>query len=220
MTARPRERAPVVPWPGNPPSPFARASARERQRVATRERIFDAAIAEFRRVGFERASISDIARTAEVSRPSIYAHFPTLDHVLFELGWRCAQQIVRRIEPATTLADVLDRLAEAILEAEASVGDPWLFRELTSVFSRRSSVPDFDLADIPVLAELRRRFEAARLTGELRAGMPPDQAARLCLSAVLGHLVGIEAEPRERLADLRAIFALYLADAPCDSVSR
>lgn len=220
MTARPRERAPVVPWPGNPPSPFARASARERQRVATRERIFDAAIAEFRRVGFERASISDIARTAEVSRPSIYAHFPTLDHVLFELGWRCAQQIVRRIEPATTLADVLGRLAEAILEAEASVGDPWLFRELTSVFSRRSSVPDFDLDDIPVLAELRRRFETARLTGELRVGMPPDQAARLCLSAVLGHLVGIEAEPRERLADLRAIFALYLADAPRDGVSR
>ena len=118
MTARAEKRGAVLSWPSDPPSPFARASLREQQRSATRERIFDAAIAEFRRVGFERASISEIARTAGVSRPSIYAHFPTLDHVLFELGWRLALQIVRRLGPETTLAGVLDRLADALIEAE------------------------------------------------------------------------------------------------------
>ena len=214
MKARSQGRATILPVPTSMPSPFARISPRERQRSETRERIFEAAIAEFRRVGFERTSISDIAKAAEVSRPSIYAHFPTLDHVLFELGWRCALQIVRRLEPAQTLKQTLDRLAEAILEVEAGVGDRWLFRELISVFSRRSAVPEFDLADIPVLTELQRRFERARLAGELRPRMQPDQAARLCLSAVLGHLVGVDADPEERLADLRVIFSLYLADTP------
>lgn len=93
MTARAAKRTAVVPWPADPPSPFARGSLREQQRSVTRERIFDAAIAEFRRVGFERARVAEIARTADVSRPSIYAHFPSLDHVLFELGWRLALQI-------------------------------------------------------------------------------------------------------------------------------
>jgi AcrR family transcriptional regulator len=190
---------------------------REQQRSATRERIFDAAIAEFRRVGFERASISEIARTAGVSRPSIYAHFPSLDHVLFELGWRFALQIVRRLGPETTLAGVLDRLADAVIEVEISVDDALLFRELISIFSRRSSVPVFEVTEIPVLAELLKRFEDARVSGELRAGMPPEQAARLCLSGVLGHLVGVEATPQERRSDLRALFSLYLAEVPRDA---
>lgn len=220
MTARAEKRGAVLPWPADPPSPFARASLREQQRNATRERIFEAAIAEFRRVGFERASISEIARTAGVSRPSIYAHFPTLDHVLFELGWRLALQIVRRLDGESTLAGVLDRLADALIEAETSVGDPLLFRELVSIFSRRAAVPDFDVTTIPVLAELMRRFEAARASGELRAGMPPEQAARLCLSGVLGQLIGIDFVPEERRADLRALFSLYLADAPPDATTR
>jgi hypothetical protein len=39
--------------------------------------------------------------------------------------------------------------------------------------------------------------------------MPPEQAARLCLSGVFGHLLGIDATPEERRADLRALFSLY-----------
>lgn len=220
MTARARGAATILPRAVILPSPFTRVSAREKRRNETRERIFEAAIAEFRRVGFERTSISDIAKAADVSRPSIYAHFPTLDHVLFELGWRCALQIVRRLESARTLAQTLDALADSILEVELQVADRWLFRELISVFSRRSAVPDFDLADIPLLTELQLRFERARLAGELRPGMQPEQAARLCLSGVLGHLVGIDAEPEERLTDLRAIFSLYLADSPPDKRDR
>jgi hypothetical protein len=44
--------------------------------------------------------------------------------------------------------------------------------------------------------------------------MDPAQAARLCLSGVFGHLLGVDATPAERRADLRALFSLYLADAP------
>jgi len=208
--ARGKEEARILPWPADPPSPFVRTTLREQQRNATRERIFEAALAEFRRVGFERASISEIARTAGVSRPSIYAHFPTLDHVLFELGWRFALQIVRRLGPESTLAGVLERLADALIEVETSVGDAPLFRALVGQFSRRAAGPEFDVTEIPVLAELMKRFEDARAAGELRAGMEPDQAARLCLSGVLGHFLGVDAGPEERRSDLRALFSLYL----------
>jgi AcrR family transcriptional regulator len=198
-------------WLSEPRSPFVRTGARERQRAATRERLYQAALAEFRSKGFERASVSEIARAARVSRPSFYAHFPTLDHILFELAWRLSLQIVRRLEGATGLRATLDRLADALIEAEEAVGDAVLFREMISVFARRSPAPDLDPSEIPVLAELMRRFEAAREAGELRGGMPPEQAARLCLSGVFGHLLGVDAAPAERRADLRALFSLYVA---------
>jgi AcrR family transcriptional regulator len=214
MSARAARRAPASDWPSDPSSPFLRIGSRERQRSATRERIFAAALAEFRRSGYERAHVAEIARAAGVSRPSFYAHFPTVDHVLFEWTWRLAAQIVRQLEGASGLRATLDRLADALIEAEQAVGDAALFRELISIFVRRPAGPEFDGAEIPVLGELLRRFERARAAGELRAGMSPEQAARLCLSGVFGHLLGVEATPAERRADLRALFSLYAGDAP------
>jgi AcrR family transcriptional regulator len=200
-------------WLSEPRSPFVRTGPRERQRAATRERLYVAALAEFRSKGFERASVAEIARAAGVSRPSFYAHFPTLDHVLFELTWRLALGVVRRLEGATGLRATLDRLADALIEAEQAVGDAALFRELISIFVRRPAGPAFDTEEIPVLTEMLRRFARARDAGELRAGMPPERAARLCLSGVFGHLLGVEATPDARRADLRALFSLYLAEA-------
>ncbi len=209
-----RRAAPAVAWPSEPASPFVRSGPRERQRAATRERLFAAALVEFQREGVGRASVAEIARAAGVSRPSFYAHFPTLDHVLFELTWRLAQQVVRRLEGATGLRATLERLADALIEAEQAVGDPALFREMISIFVRRPAAPDFDASQVPVLGEVMRRFAAARAAGELRRGMAPEQAARLCLSGVFGHLLGVEAAPAERRADLRALFALYAAESP------
>jgi AcrR family transcriptional regulator len=156
--------------------------------------------------------VSRIARAARVSRPSFYAHFPTLDHVLFELAWRLASQIVQRLEGAADLRATLDRLADALIEMEAAVGDAALFREMMTVFVRRSPAPDLDPSTIPVLDAMLRRFETARAAGELRGGMPPEQAARLCLSGVFGHLLGVDVPPAERRAELRALFALFLRD--------
>lgn len=193
-------------------SPFERAGARERRRAATRERLFEAALAEFRRAGVARASVSRIAAAAGVSRPSFYAHFPTLDHVLFELAWRLAVGAVRRLEGAPDLRTTLDRLADALIEAEREVGDPALFREMISIFARRSPAQDLDGNRIPLLVDLVRRFERAREAGELRGGLPAERAARLCLSGVFGHLLGVDASPEERRAELGALFALHLAD--------
>jgi AcrR family transcriptional regulator len=188
-----------------------RVGVRERRRAATRERIFAAALAEFRRRGVANANVTEIARAAGVSRPSFYAHFPTVDHVLFELTWRLALQLVRRLEPARGLRATLDALADGLIEVEQDLGDAALFREMVSIFARRTPAPGIRGEDVPVLGEMLRRFEQARDAGELRKGMPPAQAARLCLSGVFGHLLGVDATPAERRADLRALFSLYLA---------
>jgi AcrR family transcriptional regulator len=213
MSARAvRRELPAPAAPPSGPSPFAPVGPRERQRSATRERLFAAALAEFRRQGFARANVSRIARAARVSRPSFYAHFPTLEHVLYELAWRLSFEMERRLESASSLRDALDRLVEGLTLAETTVGDRTLFREMVSLFARRTEVLELEPEEVPVLGALLRRFEAARKAGELRPGMPPAQAARLCLSGVFGHLLGVDATPAERRVDLRALFSLHLAD--------
>jgi AcrR family transcriptional regulator len=214
VSPRAARRKTAIDFPTDAVSPFVRSGVRERQRAATRERLFAAALAEFRAKGVERANVAEIARSAGVSRPSFYAHFPTLDHVLFEFAWRLSLRMVRALEGAQGLRATLDRLADALIDAEQTVGDATLFREMISIFVRRPGAPALDAAEIPVLVEVVRRFESARETGELRAGMPPEQAARLCLSGVFGNLLGVDATPAERRADLRALFSLYVADAP------
>ena len=57
-------------------------SAREAQRLETRARLFDAAVAEIGRSGLAGADVSTIASTVGVSRGTFYFHFPTKEHVV------------------------------------------------------------------------------------------------------------------------------------------
>ena len=70
---------------------------RDRQRAATRERIFEAAMAEFREAGFANAQVDRIARAAGVVRGTFYFHFPSKEHVLIELEQRYSTQVASRL---------------------------------------------------------------------------------------------------------------------------
>ncbi len=102
-------------FPALPPSNRERASA------VTRASLFGAALAEFRRVGFGRASVARIARDAGVSRPSFYFHFPTKEQVLLELRYSLELEIAERLKRAHTLRRALDQMVDGLIEAEEKV---------------------------------------------------------------------------------------------------
>ena len=60
-------------------------NGREAQRRETRQRVYAAAIAEFKRTGMAAADVGVIAKEAGVARGTFYFHFPTKEHVLAEL---------------------------------------------------------------------------------------------------------------------------------------
>lgn len=100
--------APRVPWSGSPP-----ATAED-----SRERILAAAIRCVETVGAQRASTSLIARTAGVSRPTLYAYFANRD----ELVDLAAQQAIRRVvsrmqEHCRDYASAGERAVEALIYA-------------------------------------------------------------------------------------------------------
>ena len=192
--------------------PAALPGRRQRQVDSTRSLLFEAAIAEFRRVGFSRASVARIAREAGVSRPSFYFHFPTKEHVLLELQWLEERAVASRLERAGSLREALDELAEGLIELEVRLGDADLFRDMIAIYSRRPADLPIDGQPFPIVDALIRHFEEAAARGELRAGLEADSAARICLTSVFGLFIGLPSEPVQRRADFGLLFSLYLAE--------
>ncbi|HEX4291065.1 MAG TPA: TetR family transcriptional regulator, partial [Trebonia sp.] len=54
----------------------AAVSGRDAQRQQTRQRVYAAALAEFKRTGMAAADVGDIAAAAGVARGTFYFHFP------------------------------------------------------------------------------------------------------------------------------------------------
>jgi AcrR family transcriptional regulator len=193
-------------------SPFRQQTPRERQRDRTRERLFEAAIEEFRREGFDGASVAQIAKRAGVSRASFYFHFPTKDHVLLELQWNLEQRVVERIQGGGPLRSVLHELVDGMIEAEDSVGDAELYRDMLRIYSRRPEGLALDDQPFPVVFEVGKRFAIGAQEGELRAGLEPAQATHLFLTSVFGYLIGSDVPPESRRADLEVLISLYLRE--------
>lgn len=179
---------------------------------ATRARLFEAAIAEFRRVGLARANVARIAREAGVSRPTFYFHFPTKGHVLLDLQLLEERALATRLDRARSLREALHELAEGVIDLEARLGDAHLFRDMFAIYARRPAGLPIDDRPFPVVAALTRHFADAAARGELRAGLEAEPAARVCLTGLFGLMIGLPSAPSQRRADFGLHFSLYLAE--------
>jgi TetR/AcrR family transcriptional repressor of uid operon len=195
-------------------SPFRQQTPRERRRDRTRERLFEAAIEEFRREGFDRASIAQIAKRAGVSRASFYFHFPTKEHVLLELQWSLEQRVVEHLKGRNTLRAALEEFIDAMIEAEDSVGDPGLYRDMLRIYARRPADLPLEDQPFPLVFELGKRFAKGAQNAELREGLEPAQATHLFLTSVFGYLVGSDVPQASRRSDLEVLISLYLREDP------
>src|SRR5277367_3479314 len=111
-------------------------SGRAAQRLETRERVYTAAVAEFRRAGLAAADVSVIAREAGVARGTFYFHFPAKEHVLAELERheeaRLAAQLEQFLVRPHLLADALNEIVRLMAQMERRVGRA-LFREMLAL---------------------------------------------------------------------------------------
>jgi AcrR family transcriptional regulator len=192
--------------------PAALPGRRGRKVDATRARLFEAAIAEFRRVGLARANVARIAREAGVSRPTFYFHFPTKGHVLLELQLLEEHALAARLERARSLREALHELAEGAIDLETRLGDAHLFRDMFAIYARRPAGLPIDDQPFPIVAALTRHFAEAAARGELRAGLDAEAAARVCLTSLFGLMIGLPSGLAQRRADFSLHFSLYLAE--------
>lgn len=193
------------------------AGRRAQQRADTRERLFQCALDEFRRVGMAAAQIDRIAKAAGVVRGTFYFHFATKDHVLFELQRRVEHRTLRRVaalDADASLQAVLERTVDAIIEAVALANGGEVLREMMSLYVRHPGwqLEAQELAPIdrgPSLAEvLASHFETGQQRGEIRVDLSPSQISSLFLTSTFGFVSHHENDDlRELLGSLIDVLA-------------
>jgi AcrR family transcriptional regulator len=160
--------------------------------LQTREKIYVAALAEFRRTGFARANIERIVAGAGVARGTFYAHFPGKEHVLYELQRRCEAGIIARyvsgaaVGPTSTRA-FLERFTDAILDEFAEHEDPALLREMLALHFLQPE--QIETADDPLLRHATEFFRGAATAAGIRSDIPPQQLARMFVVCVCSAIL-------------------------------
>jgi len=176
---------------------------RDQQREDTRNRVFEAALAEFRRVGFADAQVSRIAEAAGVAHGTFFFHFPSKDHVLQEVQRRGELRIVDRLaglrRRPRSIRALLERIIDAVLAEETALGSA-LLREILGVQLR---IPP--AAPTAVTAAVAALIADAARRGEVRGDVSPEQLADVFFAAVFGLLLRLVESPGERRPGLQAL---------------
>ena len=185
----------------SPAREAAPTSRRERQRIETRERVFQAAVAEFRSVGVEAAQIPAIAEAAGVVRGTFYFHFPSKEHVLLELVERREAELVSRLSAlrgtGASLEGVLQGLLDAMEPAEGEEASPELVREIVAMQLRTPLDPDERPREQLVYNALAGLFSELAGGGELRTDVAIEPLTSLVMTSIFGTFVARGASPSD-----------------------
>jgi TetR/AcrR family transcriptional repressor of uid operon len=184
-------------------------NGRDVQRRETRQRVYAAAIAEFKRAGMAAADVGVIAREAGVARGTFYFHFPTKEHVLAELERleeaRLVSQLSKFLAVPHDLAGALAEVVRLMTVMERRVGKA-LFREMLGLhFSpRRPEVlPGADQwAQYPVMTIVIQAVELARERGEVYPGADALRTAQFFLLGLYAMLITSHEQPKATRAEI------------------
>lgn len=171
--------------------------SRTRQRLETRDRVFEAAMSEFRRAGVADAQIEDIVKAAGVARGTFYLHFPTKDHVLMELMRRRQHDIAERLRTTKAVSPkaFLRRAVDMMLED--AVSDSALWHELFSLITRHAKEMRTEASAL--VEALTGFFAASQARGEVRTDVTPFDLTSVFLPGVYGLLQMKLDDPRSEL---------------------
>ncbi|WP_198675804.1 TetR/AcrR family transcriptional regulator [Kribbella monticola] len=100
-----------------------RHGRRERKKTEVRTRISDIATALFLSRGFDEVSVSEVAEAADVARPTVFAHFPRKEDLVFDRYPEAEALVVAAITDRAAGRSAVSALAE-LLVSLASQGHP------------------------------------------------------------------------------------------------
>ncbi len=162
---------------------------RQARAVETRRRVYEAALAEFERVGVEEARIDDIVTAAGVSWGTFYQYFPSKQDVILEASTitcrafadACRIGLVSGAKTGTVVGN-----AFAALRRAAPKPGPIRNAIMQGITNDPTRLSDHlgDEIPSPVLA-LAEVMAAGQRRGEIRDDEPPESLAALLVHAVI-----------------------------------
>jgi AcrR family transcriptional regulator len=183
---------------------------RARQSLATRNRIFEIALAEISDSGLAGVRIEHIARKAGVTRPTIYAHFPTREDFLRELQRRTeasALDAVRTRMQENRRGNFLHRFADATVDLLAAA-DPVLRRETFALMLREPREEEW--MGNALFGFLKEQVARAQARGEIQPTLPAQALTRIVMTALFGFFVIETGEPAARKKQVHQMLDLLI----------
>lgn len=178
--------------------------------AAKRRDILGAALDQFATHGFTRTGMRSLASEAGVSTATIYAHFPTKQHLLRELiQERWQQALTSMLERASAVDDPLERLLVAVADLNHAISaDPLLRQLLVTPRSvgdaqiEKRVVPMEEMMDERCTEAIREAVKAGRLECA-----DPEALAVLIRVSMQGWLLR-DAKRRKPMSEERVTRAL------------
>ena len=157
---------------------------------STKERLVAAAIEVFRRDGYERARVQDIAREAGLTTGAIYANYRGKAELLTEaIGERTTRELEQlwRERSAQSPRELLALLADRLLRRD---GERPLFLEAVVASTREPELARM-LRDAVGAREARimELVDRAKEQGEIDPGVDTGVMARFCVMLAFGAVV-------------------------------
>jgi AcrR family transcriptional regulator len=156
---------------------------RERKKQQTRTAIRDAAMRLFLERGFERVSVAEVARAADVSEATVFNYFPTKEDLVYERMDAFEQELLAAVQERPDGESVLRAFARFILDRSdsAAVGDGR--RRVAALTRLTTASPSLQARERQIVANYTDAL-AALLAEETRAA-PGDIEPRLAAEAMM-----------------------------------
>ncbi len=184
---------------------------RERKKLARRAELLACAVELFRTTGFEKTTMEDIARRADVSPPTVYNYFPTKDDLLLAVFWQAREHSKKDIDPILESppedpVEALTLLMVADMADMRTPADKKLWREILAAQVRNHERARDEIYSYKFVFESYLRQMLLHLIATRRLSKDLDyRVAAKTLYAVTWDVFGdLIADERAAPADTRA----------------
>ena len=168
-------------------------TSRDIQRQQTRQRLFDASIEEFCRVGVDKARVEQICKTVGVAKGTFFFHFPTKDHILLARQQQISEAMAVRIDKelgrVSTVKSFLKRLVNIVFEEHEAVGNSELIQQINLAIVRQSSSQSLNISKTAFGSALLKQIERLQKDGKISTNIKPIELADCLRLSLFGFLV-------------------------------
>lgn len=176
---------------------------RERKKAQTRKTLADVALRLFLERGYDAVSVKEIAEAADVSVPTLFAHFPDgKESLVFDLDADREQALIAAVRDRAPGTTVLEGLRDSFLASPRLSEETGEMRDFMRL-----------IEETPVLAGYFRRMwlrHEGALAGAIAAelGREPDDIAVVALAHLVFGAMEIARRSATPADDLTRIFEL------------
>ena len=168
----------------------ARLSRRERG-LATKERLFEAAISLFAKKGYDKVTVDEICEKVGVTKGAFYHHYRSKDQIILEEFKQMDEHYVRVAEEISSLPSSIEKLrafnrAAITLMAELGVTlMKVLYHSQIAPHMRKPYLADGRRSLYRITGELIREGQER---GEIRDDLPSEELAAMLIDCFRGQI--------------------------------